>query len=149
MAANYAQGLSDLGGAASDLFGAAGSRKAAGSYGEAASIAEQNAIIAENSTKIKETQLNRQIYQTLGVQKSDVAGSGLSESGSALDLLSSSAEQGALAKALATQQGAITVNSYKEQAAQFNSMADAASGTSTAQTIGGVIQIAGAIAAFA
>lgn len=149
MAANYAQALSDTGGAVSDLFGAAGSRKAAGSYGEAATIAEQNALIAENATKIKETQLNRQIYQTIGTQQSDIAGAGLAESGSALDLLRSSAEQGSLAKSLATQQGAITENSYKEQAQQFNSMADAANGTSTAQTIGGVLQIVGAVAAFA
>lgn len=148
MSANYAQALGSLGGAVSDLFGAAGSRKSAGSYGEAARIADENAIIAASSTKIKETQLNRQIYQVLGTQQADVAGSGLSASGSALDLLHSSASQGELAKALAAQQGAITVNSYKEQANQFRSMADAANASSTAQTIGGVLQLAGTIAAF-
>jgi hypothetical protein len=144
MAANYAQGLSDLGGAVSDLFGAMGSRSAAGSYGEAATIAEQNAAIAKESTVIKETQLQRQIYQTIGAQKSDIAGAGLAESGSALDLLRSSASQGALSKAIAGEQGQITVNAYNEQAQQFQAMQNAANATSTAQTIGGVLQLGSA-----
>ena len=146
MAANYAQMFADVGGAVSDLFGSKGSAASGKSYEEAAAIASKNAGIAEQSNVIKQTQLQRQIYQTIGGQRAAVAGSGMAESGSALDLLRSSASQGALTKAIATEQGQITVNAYKEQATQFQSMADAANATSTAQKIGGVIQLAGAAA---
>jgi hypothetical protein len=45
---------------------------------------------------------------TLGGQEADVAGAGFSEGGSALDLLRSSASQGALTHAVLGQQGLIT-----------------------------------------
>jgi hypothetical protein len=45
-------------------------------------------------------QAEREMYQSLGQTKADVAGAGFAESGSALDLLRQSASQGALQQAV-------------------------------------------------
>src|SRR5581483_7490836 len=75
---------------------------------------------------IQEMQVQREAYKAIGGQIADVAGAGFAESGSALDLLRSSAAQGALAKQLVTEQGGIQVESYKTQAASYDAMAQAA-----------------------
>lgn len=125
--------FSDAAGAASDLFAAEGDRyKAKGdlieskNYDLAAGLADQNAEFTKTSTEIKQSQLDRQIYQTIGGEKADIAGAGLAASGSALDLLSSSASQGALTKAVAGQQGLITEAGYEEQAQSYRNMSEAA-----------------------
>ena len=125
--------LSDFGGAVSDLFSASAFRsKAAGlriegqEYTLAAGLADQNEKFTEQSTAIQETQLNRQIEKTLGQQQAAVASSGFSNSGSYLDLLRDSANQGALTKAVLSQQGLITEEGYDEQAASYRLMNDAA-----------------------
>ena len=140
---SFASGLTDIGGAVSALFGARGAAASAGSYRQAAGIANQNAILAAQATAIKQVQESRKLYQTIGKQEAQVGGAGFAESGTALNLLRSSTSQGALTKAMIAESGAITQNSYAQQAAQFNSMADAAKSSSTAQTIGGVLQAAG------
>lgn len=145
--ANYQNAFSDAGGAVTALFGAKAARSSAGSYTEAQTIAEQQAAFAKQATAIKEMQLSRGIYQALGKQQAEVGGAGFSASGSALDLLRSSTEQGALTKAITEEQGAITVNAYEEQAQQFGAMARAASSSAGAQQIGGIIQGVGAVAA--
>lgn len=123
----------DLGGAVSDLFAAEGHKsKAAGdrveaeNYDLASGLALQNEKFTETSTEIKQAQLDRNIYQTMGATRADVAGSGFAESGSALDLLRDSASQGALTKAVAGQQGLITEAGYKEQSQSYTNMASAA-----------------------
>jgi hypothetical protein len=123
----------DLGGAVSDLFGssahkakAAGDRIEAENYDLASSLALQNEKFTEMSTAIKQSQLDRSIFQTIGGQQADVAGAGFAESGSALDLLRSSAQQGALTKAVAGQQGLITEAGYQEQAQSYTNLASAA-----------------------
>ena len=143
---NYAAGFSALGGAVSSLFGAAGAAESASSYSDAAAIADQNAKIAAQSAAIKQTQLARQIYQTVSTQKAGVAGAGFAASGSALDLLRSSASQGALAKAQATEQGIITANSYAQQAGMYRGLAGAANTSSTGQEVGGILGLVGAAA---
>lgn len=145
MANEFSTALSDLGGAVSDLFGAKGATASAGSFSQAASIAEQNAALTGQATRIRETQEARQIYRTIGGQKASVGGAGFAESGSALDLLRSSVSEGALTKAITEEQGAITENSYAEQAGQFRGMASAARSSATGQTIGGLIQGAGGL----
>ncbi len=144
---NYAQAFSDLGGAVSDIFGGKGAAASASSYTEAATITTRNEQLAQQATKIKQTQQQRQIYQTIGAQKADIGGAGMSNSGTALDLLRSSASQGALTQAMTTEQGQIQSNTYAEQAQQYTAMANAANSSSSGMTIGGAIQIAGAIAA--
>lgn len=138
-----AQAFVDFGGAVSDLFAAKGATASAGSYEEAAAIARQNALIARQATNIKEEQESRQIFKTIGAQKAQVGGAGFAESGSALDLLSDSASQGALTKALTAEQGAITENSYAEQAGLYMGMARSARASGRAQQVGGLLQAAG------
>lgn len=140
---DFISGANAIGGAVSDLFGAKASTASAGSYTDAATIAEQNAQLVKQATAIKETQQSRQIFQTIGAQRAGVGGAGFAESGTALDLLRSSASQGALAKAITASQGAITENAYAEQAGQFRGMADAATASGTAQDIGGLVKAAG------
>lgn len=149
MSSDLATGITDIGGAISDLFGSQGSAAAATSYTEAASVAAQNEQITAEATSIKEAQQSRQIYQTIGTQKAQVGGAGFAESGTALDLLASSASQGALTKALTAEQGAITENSFSEQAGLYNGMASAATSTSNAQSVGGVLQAAGGVISLA
>jgi hypothetical protein len=125
--------VNDVGGAVSDLFAAQGDQaKAQGdilegqNYTLAAQLADQNEQFTATSTAIKETQADRQLYLQIGGQKADVAGAGFAESGSALDLMRSSASQGALNRAVLGQQGLITEAGYQEQATSYRNMAQAA-----------------------
>lgn len=137
--------LQDIGGAVTALFGASGASASADSYAGAAQIARQNALISKEATQIEQTQASRQIFQTIGKQAAGVAGAGFKASGTALDLLRSSASQGALTKAILATKGAITENSYAEQAGLYSGLSSAASSSATGQQIGGVIQAAGGI----
>jgi hypothetical protein len=134
----------DAGGAVTALFGAAGSTAAADSYDEAERIARQNAVIASQATRVKDIQIQRSIFKTLGQQQADVSGAGFAASGTALDLLRSSASEGAMTKAINEEQGAITVNAYEEQATQFAGMAASARASAKGQGLGGLLQAGGA-----
>jgi len=125
--------FSDAGSAVSDLFSGFGDlQKAQGDYAEAhaydlaAKYAIQNEDFTRQSTAIKEVQEQRQIYQGVGTAKADITGSGMTLSGSGLDILRSSAEQGALTKQVLAQQGAIDEAGYQEQHDAYQSMAAAA-----------------------
>jgi len=125
--------FTDIGGAVSDLFAASGYRaKAAGdvfeqqNYQLAATYADQEAQYTEWSTAIKQQQEDRTLYNSLGQTRADVAGAGFAESGSALDILRSSAQQGAQARAVTGEQGLITEAGYEEQAQSYRNMAQAA-----------------------
>lgn len=137
--------ITEGGQAIQDLFQNRGASAEANSYSSAALLAEQNAQLASASTKIQETQLARQIFQSEGTQITDVAGAGFTESGSALDLLRSSAQQGSLAKSLTNIQGAINENSYAAQAGAYEGAAKAAGENATANTIGAIASIGGAL----
>jgi len=125
--------FSALSGAVGDLFSASalrtkaqGNRIEAQSYDLAADLASRNKQFTEQSTEIKQAQLDRSIFQTIGQQKADVAASGFAASGSALDLLRDSAAQGALTKAVTGQQGLIEEAGYEEQAQSYKLMSSAA-----------------------
>ena len=148
----------DFGAATSDIFaGLAASDKIKGdeleqqSYSEAASLASQNAQFTAMSTGIQESQAQRELYLNTGKTQSDVAGAGFAASGSGLDILRSSVQQGSLQKAVIGQQGMITEAGYQEQAASYTNMAEAANaaakGESVAQTgdfiAGGISAVAG------
>ena len=141
-------GFADLGNAVSDIFGAIGSAASAKGYKEAAGYATQNADIAQQSTQIQELQASRKIYQTLGGQQADIAGAGLAKSGGALDIMRDSANQGSLTKQLIKNQGAITVNGYEAEAANYSAMASAASASAKGKGIGAIISTVASIAAF-
>jgi len=144
--------FSDIGGAVSDLFASSGDKaKAQGDFIEAkdyslaSDLATQNEQFAETSTAIKQAQLDRSIYQTIGGQRADVAGAGFAESGSAIDLLRSSAQQGALTKAVAGQQGLIQEAGYKEQAESYANMSQAATIAGNAENDAAKGSILGAV----
>jgi hypothetical protein len=121
-----------IGGAVNDLFAAdahrskaEGLRIQAENYDLASGLATQNAEFTNTSTKIKQMQLDRSIYQTIGGQQQDIASAGFTASGTAIDLLRDSASEGALTKAIAGQQGLITEAGYEQQAKSFTNMAKA------------------------
>lgn len=143
-----AGGMSDLGGAVSSIFGAVGSFQSAKGYKQAAAFASENAQIAQQSANIQNLMASRKVYQTIGGQQADVAGAGLASSGSATDLLRSSAEQGSLAKQLITNQGAINVMGYEAEAASYSSMASAAKTSGIGGLIGGALKIGAAAMMF-
>lgn len=125
--------ISSFGGAVQDLFSAdahrskaKGLRIEADSYDRSSAFAMQSARFTETSTEIKQAQLDRDIYKTLGGQAADVAGAGFAASGTALDLLRDSASQGALTKAVGSLQGLITEEGYEVQAKNYTAMGAAA-----------------------
>ncbi len=151
---------SNAGGAVSDIFAgfgdaykAQGDELEAGMYREGATLAEQNAQYTEAATGVKIAQQQRELEISQGRTTAAVAGAGFEASGSALDLLRESAQQGALAKGVLTQQGFITEQGYKEQADALNAQASAAdvaaSAAKSAETgsfISGALKGAAAIA---
>lgn len=125
--------INSLGGAVNDLFSAEGHQaKAKGlrieadDYDLASDYATQNEKFTETSTAIKQAQLDRENYRTMGGQQADIAGAGFTASGSALDIMRDSAAQGALTKAVGEQQGLITEEGYKVQAETYTNMSEAA-----------------------
>jgi hypothetical protein len=141
-------GFSAAGSAVSDIFGAIGSFASAKGYKAAAGASEQSAEIAAQSARIQGVMADRQITKTLGGQRADIAGAGLKASGSALDLVRDSAQQGSLTKQLIANQGAINVLGYQAEAANYNAMATAAKSSGTGGLISGVISAAAAVFAF-
>lgn len=120
------------GGAVDSLFSglalqtkAKGSRIEAENYDLSANLSLENERYTRHSTEIKQLQTDRDIYRSQGETRADIAGSGLSMSGSALDILKDSASQGALTKAVMGEQGYLEEASYQQQADSFKLMASA------------------------
>lgn len=143
------QDFGDIGGAVSSIFGGIGELASAKGYKQAADIAHMNEGIAEQSTKIQEQQAGRKIYQALGGQRSDIAGAGLAASGSALDVIRSSAEQGSLTKQLIQNQGTITALGYEQESNSYSAMASAAKASGSGGILGGIVKGIGAVASIA
>jgi hypothetical protein len=137
--------FADIGSAVKDLFGGIGEAASAKGYSAAAGYARENAAISAQSTKIQEVQAQRKIWQVLGGQQADIAGAGLMNSGSALDIARSSAQQGALTKQLIANQGAINVLGYQEEAANYSAMATAATASSKGSFLSSAVEVAAAI----
>jgi hypothetical protein len=112
---------------------ASGDLAEAGNYDIAAGLATENEQFTEASTRIQEAQSDRQVTQAIGGQAAGVAGAGFASSGSALDLMRDSAQQGALAHGTLASQGAITEAGYTEQAASFTTMANAGRATAAGE----------------
>jgi hypothetical protein len=129
------------GGAVGDIFGSLGDFAEAAGYSTAAKLAGQNAQYAAQSAAIQTLQTQRQAYQVIGGQASDVAGAGLRQSGTANAILRSSQQQASLQKQLVIEQGKINVNSWLSQQAADKAMSSAA----TFAGIGGLFSAAGSI----
>lgn len=98
-----------LGTGIGDLMTAEGSFQAEGGYKAAAQYARLEGAIKQES-------LNRQIYQTVGQNKAATAANGFQLSGSALDVVQQTAQQGGIAKGIAAINTANEVQSYEAQA---------------------------------
>lgn len=116
----------------------------ADNYDLAAGLAQKNQEYTATSTRIQQAQLDRSVTQTLGGQRASVAAAGFANSGSALDLMRDSASQGALARGVLGQQGAITEAGFAEQAKSFQTMS--AAGRATAASEFGIADKTDAIA---
>jgi hypothetical protein len=75
----------------------------------------------------------RATYQSMSQTKADIAGGGFAASGSGLDILASSASQGALQQSVIQQQGLITEQGYEEQAQSYLNMESAADMAASAE----------------
>lgn len=144
--------------AASNAANAAGSttqaegyRREAEAYDTVGSIAEENAKIEGISGNIKQLQLNRGVQRTIGSQRAAVASSGFANSGSSLDIMRSSLQEGYLADQLIRSNTAVTQGGYLEQGAAAQAEAggarlasDAAVSLSRAQAAAGALATANA-----
>lgn len=149
MAAGIGSAASDFGAAIGDFYAASGDRKSASNYLEAADLANQNASLEKTSTAIQMSATQRQIYKVVGGQRADVAGAGLAESGSAIDIMKDSTRQGALQKALVNIQGTINANAYSAQAGAYMGEYQAAESAAKAADAGGILNTIGGIASIA
>lgn len=151
---SIASGISDFFTASADRSRAEGDRLEEANYDLAAAFADKNVVYTQWSTEIKEAQESRVIAQTESAQKSEVASAGMAESGSALDVMRDTAQQGALQKAVTQEQGLITQEGYQEQADSYRNMskaagvaASAADNAATGADITGAIKTVAGIAA--
>lgn len=142
------KGVGAAGAAVGDLFAAGGLEISAAGYRKAAGLTQENMGYLAESTRIKKLMTERQIYQTLGGQESDIAGAGLAASGSALDLFRDSAAQGELTRQIVDAQGKIDMNALQQQLLSYNTQADAADNAAEGKYWSAAINTAAAVASF-
>jgi hypothetical protein len=123
----------------------AGNASAKASQGNAAT-ARANAQLTANSTNLRVMQQQRKAYQVLGGQRADIAGAGLAASGSALDVIRSSAQQASTDKSLIQMQGQIDVNALNGQAQAYDAEAAAAKKKGSGGFFGSILKAVGGIA---
>lgn len=146
MAGDLQTTFSDIGGAVADIFSAQGAATSASTYRQAAAFSKQNAKYEAEATAIKEAQATRQAYLGVGATRADIGNSGFGNSGSALDLLRSGVQQGALQRNLISIQGNINVNSYNQQAAAELGQAQSADQAAQGDMFGAILKTVGAFA---
>jgi hypothetical protein len=139
--------FTDFGGAVSDIFASQGAKATASAdmakaegdlleqqeYTDASNLATQNVQFETMSTAISQAQQDRQMSNVLGKTRAEVAGAGFTEGGSALDILRSSASQGAIQHAVMGEQGLIKEAGYQEQAQSYTLMSQAAGVAATSE----------------
>lgn len=133
-------GSGGFGGAVSDLFGAYGSEQAAQAYKKEAQIASENAQISETSSQIQQAQEARAVTQAIGTEGASTAAAGFTMGGNASDLMRQSIQQGALAKSLIAQQGAITTLGFEQQAQAAKGKAAASQTQAGGGLFGGLLK---------
>lgn len=102
-------------------------------YDLASTLAAKNEAYTAKSTAIQVKQQDRSTTLQMGGQQAAQAGAGFAASGSGLDILADSAAQGALAKSVLQQQGAITEAGYQEQSDSYTLMASTARTTAAGE----------------
>lgn len=101
-------------------------------YGQMGEVSATNADIAGAGAKLQEVQAGREIYKVLGGQRADIAASGLDTTGSALDIIRSSTQQGQLQLGVLRNQGMLEQQGYKEEQLSYQAMGKASDAASTA-----------------
>lgn len=135
-------GLSYIGSGISDIFQASGLKQDAASLDKAAGMEDVNAKISEASAEIQQQAAQRDIYKVMGAQQSDIAMAGMKLSGTAQDLIRSSAQQGALTHALIQAQGDIEVQGHEIAAANLRAQAQQARSAASSSMFSGILGIA-------
>jgi hypothetical protein len=134
-----------IGGAASDLFDAKGYKEAAKGYEGASRISKENAKLSSFATGIKLVQHRRDAYRTTSGQRADIAGAGFANTGSALDLMRSSAADAALDQSIINIQGTIEKNDFVAQGKLYDAQAEQAEVKEKGSIFGAVLKGAAAI----
>lgn len=129
-------GIADIGAGIGQLFQGQG-------YDEAAGYAKKNAGLAKLSLGIQLNQQKRTAYQVIGGAKADIASSGLAKSGTALNVLSSSAQQLGLERGLTAAQGQININEWLQKYASDKASAAASYASGAGNILGGLFGIFG------
>jgi hypothetical protein len=164
-------GIGDLVGAAGDLLGGQQSSAAYGikaqgyeaeqrAFEKAQTQEKLNIGYAKASGDIQSAMAARKIYQSESGTQADVAAAGFKNSGNALDVLHSSASQGALTIGLIGTQTAIDMNNYQMQSDAYGMQAEQAgyaakeayaegSASSSSNTFGAIAGAVGGIASIA
>lgn len=127
------------------IFGGLAAFDAAEGYTKAAEYAGKSADITALSTKLQVVQKERETYGVLGGQRADIAASGGFATGSALDIIKSSAQQASLSKQLIANQGLITELGFRAQESAYGAQASAAEMQGYGQMIGGALDAVSAI----
>lgn len=146
-----ASNVASAGNAVSDIFAGFGEQDKAQAdeleqqqYELAAGYAGQEEQEAKESTAIKVAGQNRELALGQGRTIAAVAGAGLAQSGSALDVLRSNATQGALQQAVTGVQGQITEAGYAEQQQSYDTMATIAGNSAKAANLSAIGSFVGA-----
>jgi hypothetical protein len=114
------------GNAAAEKVLAAGYTTEAGAYGTAGAISAENARVAGYAGDVLRYQTGLDVLKTTGQARAAIGASGAQQTGSAVDLLRSSYQQGALAQQLVQQQTALDIGGYLAQQAATNAEGTAA-----------------------
>jgi hypothetical protein len=120
-----------------------------GQYDQAAAFAGQEAQFSQQSTAIQVAQKNRETTMAMGRTASEVAGAGFAASGSALDIMRSNAQQGALAQAVTSENGMIQTQGYEQQQQSFETMATIAGNAAKQANLASIGSFAAAGISFA
>lgn len=139
----------DIGGAVSDIFGAIGDEQAASAYEKEAQIAGQEAQISQTSAAIQGAQMARAVTQAVGTEAAGTEAAGFTMGGNASDLMRQSLQQGALAKSLIAQQGAINTLGFQQQEQAAQGKAAASKTAGAGGFLGGLVKGASAVAGIA
>lgn len=136
-------GTADYLSAAGGLFEAAGSLfgglSAAKGQQKAAAFYDQAAHYAALSGELKSLTVGREVDKITGGAEADVASSGFLTSGSALDIIKASAQEGSITKSLVNMQGMIDASGYAAQAAAARAAAKGSKGGGILGAIGKVV----------
>jgi hypothetical protein len=113
---------------------AAGDAAEAGAYTDAGNIARANARLALVGGDIEQAQEQIKLGTTLGSQRAAVAGGGFAESGTALNLLRSSTQQGHLEQQITGVNATLQSGGFEEQGAASDAEAAAATAAGASAT---------------